>query len=81
MRNMEEKELMQGKDEQKEPGLEERFAAIEDILDRMESADITLDASFELYKQGIAQIQAANASLDTIEKAMLVMNGNELEEF
>ena len=47
----------------------------------MESEDITLDASFELYKQGIAQIQAANASLDTIEKAMLVMNGNELEEF
>ena len=78
---MEEKELINRKEEQKEPGLEERFERIEAILDQMEADDITLDASFELYKQGIAQIQAANASLDTIEKAMLVMNGNELEEF
>ena len=78
---MEEKDFVNQKEEQKEPGLEERFQMIESILDQMESEDITLDASFELYKQGIAQIQAANASLDTIEKAMLVMNGNELEEF
>ncbi len=78
---MEEKDFVNKKEEQKEPGLEERFQMIESILDQMESEDITLDASFELYKQGIAQIQAANASLDTIEKAMLVMNGNELEEF
>ena len=78
---MEEKDFVNKKEEQKEPGLEERFQMIESILDQMESEDITLDASFELYKQGIAQIQAANASLDTIEKAMLVMNGYELEEF
>ena len=78
---MEEKDFVNKKEEQKEPGLEERFQMIESILDQMESEDITLDASFELYKQGIAQIQAANASLDTMEKAMLVMNGNELEEF
>ena len=78
---MEEKDFVNKKEEQKEPGLEERFQMIESILDQMESEDITLEASFELYKQGIAQIQAANASLDTIEKAMLVMNGNELEEF
>ena len=78
---MEEKDFVNKKEEQKEPGLEERFQMIESILDQMESEDITLDASFELYKQGIAQIQAANASLDTSEKAMLVMNGNELEEF
>lgn len=78
---MEEKDFVNKKEEQKEPGLEERFQMIESILDQMESEDITLDVSFELYKQGIAQIQAANASLDTIEKAMLVMNGNELEEF
>lgn len=66
---------------QQEPGLEERFQIIESILDKMEAADVTLDESFELYKQGIAEVQAANASLDTIEKAMLVMNGTELEEF
>lgn len=66
----------------KEPGLEERFAQIEDILTEMEKEDITLDRSFELYKMGMEQVKEANASLDAIEKAMLVINeeGN-MEEF
>lgn len=68
--------------QEKEPGLEERFAVIENILDQMEDPDVTLDQSFELYKQGIEQIRFASQSLDAIEKAMLVINENqELEEF
>ena len=63
-------------------GLEERFSMIEDILAQMENENVTLDQSFDLYKQGIEQIKAANADLDRIEKAMLVMNEDgELEEF
>ena len=68
--------------ENREPGLEERFAAIESILDQMEAEDVTLDQSFALYKQGMEQIKAANQSLDSMEKAMLVLNENgDLEEF
>lgn len=78
---METNPLTDKKEEQREPGLEERFQIIESILDKMEASDVTLDQSFELYKRGIAEVQAANACLDTIEKAMLVMNGTELEEF
>ena len=63
-------------------GLEERFSMIEDILAQMGDENVTLDQSFDLYKQGIEQIKAANADLDRIEKAMLVMNEDgELEEF
>ena len=63
-------------------GLEESFSMIEDILEKMEDEDVTLDQSFDLYKQGIEQIKAANADLDRIEKAMLVINEDgELEEF
>ena len=63
-------------------GLEERFAAIELILDQMEDENVTLDESFELYKKGMEQMKAANQDLDRIEKAMLVMNeSGELEEF
>ena len=63
-------------------GLEERFSMIEDILAQMEDENVTLDQSFDLYKQGIEQIKAANADLDRIENAMLVMNEDgELEEF
>ena len=70
------------KNNKKEMGLEERFAAIELILDQMEDENVTLDESFELYKKGMEQMKAANQALDQIEKAMLVMNeSGELEEF
>ena len=55
---------------------------IEDIIEEMEKGDITLDKSFELYKNGLEEIKAANAMLETMEKAMLVMNEDgSLEEF
>lgn len=67
---------------EKEIGLEERFAALEGILDHMEDEDVTLEESFALYKQGLEELAAANAMLDEIEKAMLVMTEDgELEEF
>ena len=73
---------MEPNSEKKEIGLEERFAAIESILDQMEAEHVTLDESFELYKKGMEQMKAANQELDRIEKAMLVMNeSGELEEF
>lgn len=73
---------MEQEQNKKEIGLEERFAALEDILNQMESGQITLDESFDLYKRGMEQMKAANQALDRIEKAMLVMNeSGELEEF
>ena len=73
---------MEQKNNKKEMGLEERFAAIELILNQMEDENVTLDESFELYRKGMEQMKAANQALDQIEKAMLVMNeSGELEEF
>ena len=73
---------MEQENNKEEMGLEERFAAIELILDQMEDENVTLDESFELYKKGMEQMKAANQALDQIEKAMLVMNeSGELEEF
>ena len=62
--------------------LEERFSRLEGIIEQMEDAESTLDASFELYKQGLTEIKDAHEMLDNIEKAMMVINQNgELEEF
>ena len=48
----------------------------------MEKPDVTLEQSFALYQQGMEELKQANAMLDEIEKAMLVMTENgELEEF
>ena len=62
--------------------LEEHFENIEGIIAEMEKGEVSLDKSFELYKNGLEEIKAANNLLDDMEKAMLVLNedGN-LEEF
>lgn len=62
--------------------LEERFERIEDIIKQMEAGDVSLDMSFELYKNGLEEIKAANGMLDDMEKAMLLLNEDgTLEEF
>lgn len=69
-------------EEEKKVTLEERMEHLEELIARMESGDVTLDQSFALYKDGMAELKAANEMLDTMEKAMLVMNEEgELEEF
>ena len=62
--------------------LENKFENLEKIINQMEANDVTLDASFELYKSGVPELKEANELLDNIEKAMLVINNaGELEEF
>ena len=66
----------------KEMTLEEYFDVLDDIISSMEAPDVSLDDSFELYKQGLNQIKAANEMLEGIEKAMLILNEDgSLEEF
>lgn len=68
--------------ENKERSLEERMDDLEQLIEKMEDENISLDDSFALYKQGLAEIQEAGDMLDEMEKAMLVLSqdGN-LEEF
>ncbi|MBQ6812395.1 MAG: exodeoxyribonuclease VII small subunit [Agathobacter sp.] len=62
--------------------LEERFEHIEEIISEMETGEASLDKSFELYKNGLEEIKLANAMLDDMEKAMLILNEDgSLEEF
>lgn len=68
--------------EENKISLEDRFEKLDEIISKMEEGSVGLDESFELYKLGLDQIQAANEMLDTMEKAMLVLNKNgQLEEF
>lgn len=41
------------KENEKTLTLEERFAHLEQIVARMEDADVSLDEAFELYKKGL----------------------------
>ncbi len=62
--------------------IEERFSTIENILSRLERNDVTLDESFELYKNGMTELQKANAMIEQTRKAVMAISskGN-LEPF
>ena len=68
--------------EERKVSLEERFDRLDEIITQMEDSSIGLDKSFELYKSGLDEVKSADEMLDSMEKAMLVLNedGN-LEDF
>ena len=68
--------------EQKEQTLEEIFGEMEGLLEALESREISLEDSFEKYKEGMALLKTAGEKIDTVEKAMLVLNDQgEADEF
>ena len=70
------------KENEKTLTLEERFAHLEQIVARMEDADVSLDEAFELYKKGLEEVKSANDMVQGMEKVMLVLNSDgQLEEF
>ena len=65
-----------------EESLEENFAQIEEMLTKLEAPDISLEDAFFLYEQGMKKLKECNDKIDTVEKKLLVLNGQgELEEF
>lgn len=57
-----------------EPTLEEMFADLETVIGKMESTDITLEQSFELYNRGMELLKKCNKAIDTVEKKVLVLD-------
>ncbi len=68
--------------EEKQSSLEELMEEIEDILDKMDEKEISLEDSFLLYEEGMKKLKLCNNRIDQVEKKMLVINEEgELQEF
>lgn len=62
--------------------LEESMERLETILDTLERDDISLEESFALYQKGMKLVQSCKEKIDTVEKKILIMNGDGgLDEF
>lgn len=62
--------------------LEELFTVLDEIADRMEGAEISLEESFQLYKQGMTILKKCNDTIDMVEKAVLILDeSGDLYEF
>ena len=54
--------------------VEETFEQIEDRINKLESANLTLEESFLVYHEGMKLLKECNDSIDKIEKKVLKLN-------
>ncbi len=69
-------------EEEEALSLEASFAKLDELLERLEDREVPLEEAFALYQQGITLLQQCNEKIDTVEKKILIMNGDgEFDEF
>lgn len=56
--------------------LEENLKDIENIVEKIEDGNISLEDSIKLYKEGVKILEQCNMKIDTIEKELLVIKEN-----
>lgn len=62
--------------------LEELFTTLDEIADRMEGSEVSLEESFQLYKQGMTILKKCNDTIDMVEKEVLILDeSGDLYEF
>lgn len=65
-----------------EQSLETVFEELDNIVEKMEGEDVSLEESFQLYHKGLDLLKVCNEKIDTIEKQMLILDENgEQHEF
>ena len=64
--------------------LEEILEQLEGTIEKLQSGDISLEESFELYKKGMDYVKLCNETTEQVEKKVLMLNQegtlDELEE-
>ncbi len=54
--------------------IDQKMDELDGIIERMESDEITLEESFELYKKGVGLVKSCNDAIDRVEKEVLKLN-------
>lgn len=63
-------------------GIEESFEYLDDVIERMEDPDITLEESFSLYEKGMKVLKEAVKAVDYVEKKVqLIDDDGNTEDF
>lgn len=62
--------------------LEEAFARLDGLAERLETPGIPLEESFRIYREGMELLKECSGKIDTVEKKMLQINSDgEISEF
>ena len=53
--------------------IEDNFKELDELLEKMQDEDVSLDESFEMYKKGIEIVKDSNEQIEKIEKQIEVL--------
>ena len=68
--------------EKQEMNIEEAFDALENLVEKMESGEASLEETFLMYQKGMELLKECSSKIDMVEKKMMLLNENgELHEF
>ncbi len=56
--------------------LEELFEKLEEVIAKMECADVTLEQSFTFYNEGMQLLRQCGEAIDTVEKKVQILDEN-----
>lgn len=56
--------------------LEESMKELDAILKSLDDEDVSLEDSFAMYQKGMMLLKSCNEKIDTVEKKILIMNGD-----
>jgi exodeoxyribonuclease VII small subunit len=59
-----------------EQSLETVFEQLDEIVEKLEAEDVSLEDSFGLYHKGMDLLKLCNEKIDTIEKKMMMLDEN-----
>lgn len=75
-------EIQAAEETGRERNLEETFEKLDEMLNLLESPDISLEESFQVYEKGMKLLKQCNDIIGRVEKKVLKLNeSGELEEF
>jgi exodeoxyribonuclease VII small subunit len=62
--------------------IEEGFAKLQELMDRMQDDSVPLEESFRLYEEGMKLVRYCSSRIDTVEKKVEKLNAQgRLEDF
>ncbi|MDD6798019.1 MAG: exodeoxyribonuclease VII small subunit [Bacteroides sp.] len=60
--------------------IEDSFSQLDEIITQLESGELSLEASFKKYNEGMKLIKNCNQQLDKVEKQIIVLESDEGKE-
>lgn len=57
-----------------ETSIEELFAQLDGIIEKLEAGEISLEDSFKYYETGVKLLKNCNEKIDRVEKQIVVLN-------